>query len=162
MKPYEVILFLLGFGSILFLSYVTTRYLAGKTNKAMKGRHLNVIETLSLGTDKRIHLIRAGEQYILIASTSKSIEFLTTLDLDTEIQPGVVENPNKNYSFDFKAIFEKYLTNYKNKKEETVKADISNPLAGDKFRFNLYKLKDITQKINYQVKKDEVDNTNEE
>lgn len=161
MKPYEVILFLLGFGSILFLSYVTTRYLAGKTNKAMKGRHLNVIETLSLGTDKRVHLVKAGEQYILIASTSKSIEFLTALNIEEVEQSSEVENSNKTYTFDFKALFDKYLNTYKNKKGETVKPDITNP-GGDKFRLNLYKLKDITQKINTKVKKDGVDVTNDE
>ncbi len=81
MNTFEVILFLLGFGAILFLTYVTTRYLAGKSGKAMKGKHLSIVETISLGADKRIHLVKAGEKHILISSTSKSIEYLTELEI---------------------------------------------------------------------------------
>lgn len=164
MDPWQVILFLLGFGSILFLSYVTTRYLTGKTNKAMKGKHLNIIETLSLGTDKRIHLVKAGERYVLIASSSKSIEFLTTIDINDKEQLGeaALNSNNTSNAFDFKALFEKYLNSYKSRKNDTARSDISiQRNEDDKFRMNLYKLKDITQKINTQVKKDGVDVTNE-
>lgn len=162
MKPFEIILFLLGFGSILFLSYVTTRYLAGKANKVMKGRYLNIVETISLGTDKRIHLIKAGEKHILIASTSKSIEFLTKLTIDEEVLNDSTTQSPQNV-FDFKALFEKYMNLYKSKKSISYKPKASdNNMEGDTFRCNLEKLKNITKKINTQIEKDEDDITNEE
>ena len=164
MKPLEVMFFLLGFGSILFLSYVTTKYLAGKSNRAMKGRHLNIVETISLGPDKRIHLVRAGEKHILIASTSKSIEFLTDLTIDGEDITNDVPQGTQNV-FDFKSFFEKYMNMYKNKKNVSFRTEAytpSNNAEGEKFRFNLQKLKNITQKINTQIEKDGDDTTDEE
>lgn len=123
---------------------------------------MSVIETLSLGTDKRIHLVKAGEQYILIATSSKDIEFLTNVSINDMEKPDEEDTKNKAVNFDFKALFDKYLTSYKNKKSDTVKSDMSMlKNEDDKFRLNLYKLKDITHKINTQSKKDGVDFTDE-
>ncbi len=164
MRPYEVILFLLGFGSILFLSYVTTRYLAGKSVKAMKGKYLNIIETISLGADKRIHLVKTGDKYILVASTAKSIEFLTTLTIDDEEAAAESVTQGGQNVFDFKALFEKYMNSYKTRKSIAFKPEpdpVSGPPEADKFRFNLEKLKNITQRINTQRDKDGDEITNE-
>jgi flagellar protein FliO/FliZ len=149
MKPQDVILFLLGFGSILFLTYVTTKYIAGKSNRAMKGKFVNIIETVSLGMDKRIHLVKAGEQYLLISSTSKSIELLSTVTLEGE-ETKSGEEPVIQNLFDFKSLFEKYMNSYKSKKinkSEQNSSDISiNRVEGENFRTNLERLKVITQK----------------
>jgi len=163
-NPFEVMFFILGFGGILFLTYVTTRYLAGKSNKAMKGKHLSIVETISLGTDKRIHLVKAGEKHILIASTSKSIEFLTDLSIGEEEASNDPAAQGTQNVFDFKALFEKYMNVYKNKKSISFRpeTDISaNNAEGEKFKFNLEKLKHITQKINTQIENDGDDVTNE-
>ena len=163
-NPFEVMFFILGFGGILFLTYVTTRYLAGKSNKAMKGKHLSIVETISLGTDKRIHLVKAGEKHILIASTSKSIEFLTDLSIGEEEASNNPKDQGAQNVFDFKALFEKYMNVYKNKKSISFRpeTDISaNNAEGEKFKFNLEKLKHITQKINTQIENDGDDVTNE-
>ena len=163
-NPFEVMFFILGFGGILFLTYVTTRYLAGKSNKAMKGKHLSIVETISLGTDKRIHLVKAGEKHILIASTSKSIEFLTDLSIGEEEASNNPADQGVQNVFDFKALFEKYMNVYKNKKSISFRpeTDISaNNAEGEKFKFNLEKLKHITQKINTQIENDGDDVTNE-
>lgn len=165
MNPFEVMLFLLGFGAILFLTYVTTRYLAGKSNKAMKGKHLNIVETISLGADKRIHLVKAGEKHILVASTSKSIEYLTELKIYEEGASDDSAPQGAQNVFDFKSLFEKYMSMYKNKKNISFRPDADLPAnhgEGEKFRFNLQKLKNITQKINTQIEKDGDDATDEE
>ncbi|NJD02748.1 MAG: flagellar biosynthetic protein FliO [Ruminiclostridium sp.] len=161
---FEVILFLLGFGALLFLTYVTTRYIAGKSSKAMKGRHLSIIETISLGTDKRIHLVKAGEKHILIASTSKSIEFLTDLSISEEESSNNNSVHETQNIFDFKSIFEKYMNIYKNKKNVIFKPETdmsANNSGGERFKFNLEKLKHITQKINTQIGKDRDGDTDE-
>lgn len=165
MDTFKVIFFLLGFGAILFLTYVTTRYLAGKTNKAMKGRYLKIVETISLGADKRIHLVKAGEKHILVASTSKSIEYLTDLEIyEGEASDDSAAQGAQNV-FDFKSLFEKYMNMYKGKKNISFRPDTdsqANNGEGEKFKFNLQKLKHITQKINTQIEKDGDDVTDEE
>ena len=161
MKPLEFILFLLGFGSLLFITYVTTKFIAGKSNKAMKGKYVNIIETVSLGMDKRIHLVKAGEQYLLISSTSKNIEFLSTITMEGD-EVKSQEGPALQNVFDFKTLFEKYMNSYKNKKSNQAqqnREDISiNQAEGENFRTNLERLKAITQKT---VGKNGDDITNE-
>jgi flagellar protein FliO/FliZ len=164
-SPMQVILFLLGFGSILFLAYVTTRYVAGKSNRAMKGKHISIVETISLGLDKRIHLVKAGGQYILISTTSKRIDFLTSIDLGTEVLQDDENETNKN-KFDFKSIFDKYVNTYKsnrNNLEQYNKNEASIGISDERnFKTNLGRLKEIIKKTDKQAEKDGVDNTNEE
>lgn len=160
-NPLQIILFLLGFGSILFLTYVTTRYIAGKSNKAMKGRNIQIVETVSLGLDKRIHLVKAGNQYILISSTSKNIEFLSNVNIEEAVNkiPEVVGPQNK---FNFKELFDKYAVAYRSRNEnlaEKSDAPADETEAGN-FKANLGRLKSIIHKTD-QVEKDGDDITNE-
>jgi len=161
--PFQAILFLLGFGSILFLAYVTTRYLAGKTNRALKGKYIQIIETVNLGLDKRIHLVKAGSQYVLLAATSKRIEFLTTVDIGEEAEKITEDSSPKNV-FDFKAMFDKYINAYKSKKnsaslQENEDKSTYTSKESD-FRANLGRLKTITHK-GRQVGDNEDESTNE-
>lgn len=165
MDVLKVILFLIGFCSLLFLTYVTTRYIGGKQNKAMRGKNISIIETVTLGMDKRIHLIKAGNQYVLVASTSKSIEFLTTVNLDNPVPEQEAISQENGNLFDFKALFEKYVNVYKTKKENNggnpeniTSQDIPE---GRDFKSNLGRLRTIVQKNEYQVKTNGDDSTNE-
>ena len=161
----KVILLLIGFCSLLFLTYVTTRFIGGKQNKAMKGKNISIIETLSLGMDKRVHLIKAGNQYVLIASTSKTIEFLTVVNLDDSIPEQETLSKENGSLFDFKSLFEKYASAYRTKKrniyqtqEDESRNDISE---GRDFKFHLNRLRTIVQKNEYQVKENGDDGTSE-
>lgn len=147
----EVLLMLLGFGSILFLAYVTTRYVGTRTRKAMAGKHVAIIETVSIGMDKRLHLVKAGEQYLLIASTSKTVEFISEIRLNEEENTENADTssivPNL---FDFKSFFEKYAGMYRNRKNgiarKPVDADnVSAHPEGEQFRNNLDRLMNITR-----------------
>ena len=160
-NPLQIILFLLGFGSILFLTYVTTRYIAGKSNKAMKGRNIQIVETVSLGLDKRIHLVKAGNQYILISSTSKNIEFLSNVNIE-ETDSKTPEVPGLQNVFNFKELFDKYTGAYRNRNLNfTEKADdAADEIEPKKFSTNLGRLRSIIHRTD-QVGKDGDDSTNE-
>jgi len=166
-NPLEVILFLLGFGSILFLTYVTTRYVASRTGRTMRGKYIRIVDTISLGTDKRIHLVKAGEQYVLIATTSKSVEFLTLVDLgdDKAREAEEFEKKESRNVFDFKTIFEKYVNTYKSKRDGTIQQDNDETSTGradrPDFRSNLGRLRAIMHKSDKQVEKNGDDSTNE-
>ncbi len=173
MNTLEVILFIVVFGAILFLTYVATRFVAGKTSKAMKGKHISLVETVSLGTDKRIHLIKAGGQHFLISSTSKQVQFLDRVEIQEESPEPDYENPLENNVFDFKKLFDKYVNNYRNKKVdgENPATDGGQPSRSGQlevkpddifFRSNLDKLRSITQKKNKEAYKNGVEYTNEE
>lgn len=148
----QVFLMLLAFGSILFLAYITTRYVGARTSRTMMGRHLNIVETISLGTDKKLHLIKAGEQYLLVSSTSKSVELISEIRLDSEEEFEKPDSAAFQNVFDFKSVFEKYAGMYKN-----IKSFTKNNAAGSggsnndtdsnrqNFRNNLVRLRNITK-----------------
>ncbi len=160
----KIALSLIGFFALLFLTYVTTRYIGQRQLKSMKSKNISVVETIILGTDKRLHLVKAGNSYVLIASTSKSVEFLTTVDLDegeiNEETAAVTDN-----RFDFRAILEKYSGMYRAKKDKpAVPGDAQAPAEQEQagFRTNLSRLKAIINKNQYiEVKKDGVEVTND-
>jgi len=156
---------LLTFGSILFLAFITTKFIAGKSSQAMKGRYINIVETVSLGMDKRLHLVKVHNQYILIASSNKKIEFLTSLTLE-EIEDVEVSN---NQTFEFKQIFDKYIKSFKAKKDRTAEHDENEGMDyydNSSLKNNLNRLKTIARKVcsqNLEGKNDVLkdDTTNE-
>ncbi len=160
-KPLQIIMFLLGFGAILFLTYVTTRYIAGKTGRALKGRNIQIIETVSLGLDKRIHLVKAGNRYILISSTSKHIGFLSDVSMEVE-EDSKPEAAGQQNVFNFKELFDKYTSVYlkRNEKQAGKEEPPGGGASGPNFRTNLGRLKTIIRNTD-QVEKNRDDNTNE-
>jgi flagellar protein FliO/FliZ len=143
---------IIALGSIIFMSYVATRYIGSKTGKIMRGKYINIIETVSLGIDKQLHLVRVEEQFVLIASSGKNIEFLTTIKIDKF----ATDEPQGNSNvFDFKNIFDKYLQSLKNKKDNKINEKERNnteeePVDGDVFKNNLNKLRAITMRKDRQ------------
>lgn len=148
---------LIAFGAILFLVVITTKFVGGKANKAMRGRYINIVETISLGIDKQLHLVRVGEQFLLIASSGKNVEFLSNVRLDDY---KIEEASENNALFDFKDLFDKYLQNFNRKKvnESDIKTgneEIKGTLEGDNFRNNLNRLKNINTGTPKQGKQNE-------
>jgi flagellar biogenesis protein FliO len=146
---------LLAFASVLFLAYVVTRLIAGKTKKAMGSKYISIIDTINLGLDKHIHLIKVENQYLLIASFGKSIEFLTNVKIEDYNQE---EDEKGNNIFDFKSVLDKYVNVYKEKRSEKAaqkrkKAsvqDIESKIEFTEksiFKSNVNKLRDITDDL---------------
>lgn len=162
---FKAFVYLVGFGAILFLTYITTKFIGSRANKVTKGKYISTVDSVTLGLNKQLHLIKVGEQFVLIASSGKNIEFLTNVSLDNfEAEKNVV---NSNNNFDFKVLFDKYFQSFKNKKSDNQKKDnvtdytksnetgSENPFSGSgrkNFKNNLSKLKAITSKIDKSVK----------
>ncbi|MGE5613908.1 MAG: flagellar biosynthetic protein FliO [Bacillota bacterium] len=159
----KVILYLTGFCALLFLTYVTTRYIGRKQVKAMKSKNINVLETVMLGIDKRLHLVKAGNSYLLIATTPKSVVFLSTVDIE-ESEENEESEEEKEVRFDFKSIFEKYAGIYKIKKEKNENQEYDFPqgmVEEKKFKSNLARLRTIVNRSHYQEKENGDEDTNE-
>ena len=145
---FEAILFLIVFGSILFLAYIAARYIAGKSGKAMKGRYIEIVETISLGPDKKLHLVRVDKQFVLIASCGKNVEFLANIPLEGYENIANVEE--KSEAFDFKSFFSKYLEIYRNFKNENFPFRNRTQNAPDNrpegyFKENLNRLRELNK-----------------
>lgn len=163
----QILFILIVFGAILFLVSVTTRYIGAKAQKAMQGKYITIIETVNLGTDKRLHLIKAGDEFILLAASGKSIEFLTTLNLE-EYQP-LESSSNIAPMFDFKSLYEKSIKAYKAIKREKVENHDTKQEENEKeltkkdtsFRSNLERLRNMTSFMDSTGKMNKDDHTNE-
>lgn len=79
-SAYGVLYFLFMLAVVLAAAYYVTRYLSGKGLKKGKNKNLKVVETLPLGFDKSLLLVKAGEQYLLLGSTQKNISFISVID----------------------------------------------------------------------------------
>ena len=73
---YGIFYFIFMSAVIIGAAYLVTRLIAKRSIASGGNKNLKVVETLSLGLDKSLMLIKAGEQYLLLGSTPKGITFL--------------------------------------------------------------------------------------
>ena len=154
-----LLFFIIFFAATLFLAYVSTKLLGSKVSKGMRGKHLRVIDSIGLGFDKQIHLIKVGEQMLLVSSSNKDLKFMTLLDNDIvkltkeefveQVQQTSIDN-----------VFKSYLEMFKNMSKKADKTEMQEVSKDDenKFNNNLNKLKGIFSKIKSEKNGDEKPN----
>jgi flagellar protein FliO/FliZ len=98
------------FSSILFLSYMTTRYLASKVERITKGKYLGIIETVALGKDKYLHLIKVGDGFMLLSSSGKGIELICQVEIDNYVENSF----NERNQFIFNNVLKDNISRIKN------------------------------------------------
>lgn len=154
--------FVIVFGSILFLAYVTARFIGSKSGRSVKGKNINIIETVSLGIDSKLHLVKVGEEFVLISVSGKNVQLLTKVNLDGYTEDNLSQVGN---SFDFKDIFEKYIQSFKGRQSGKggmkPQEEDKNGSDDNSFRSNLVKLKTITSSIGKYDTTSGDENTNE-
>ncbi len=134
----QLMLFLAVFAVIIILALCTTRFIAARAGKIMKGRHLKIIESISLGTDKKLHLLKAGESFFLISSCGKKIELVSEIELndfEDKEEDRSVKTVSKGVNL-FKSIFTSVSNQYINpgKKKDS-----------DRFKKSLQKMKAMNE-----------------
>ena len=75
----QLISALLIFAFVLLITYFTTRWIGSYQRVRMKSKNLQVIESMSAGTNKSICLIKAGTEYLVVAIGKDEIRTLATL-----------------------------------------------------------------------------------
>lgn len=151
-----LIYFLIIFGSILFLAYICTKFFGTKAAGKMRGKYFRIVDSVVLGFDKQIFLIKVGEQFFITACSNKTINFISLLDKDvlklTEEEIKELEQQPENQD-----IFKTYLDMFRNssKKESSLNDGSNINKESNKFTQNLNKLKGILSRINTQENGDE-------
>jgi len=74
---YGILYFVFMSAVILSAAYFATKYIARKGLNRAHNKNLRVVETVPLGIDKTLLLVKIGEQYLLLGSTQKRITLLT-------------------------------------------------------------------------------------
>ena len=70
------------FALVLLITYYTTRWIGNYQKVRMKSKNLHVIESLSIGNNKTICLLKAGIEYLVVAIGKDEIHLLATLKED--------------------------------------------------------------------------------
>lgn len=120
----KIIYLLIVFLVILGTSYYFSKFIARKNfgkNKIMK-----LIETLPLGYDKNIHIIKIGEEFFLVSSTQKNINLLDRLsknDLNNMIQTNKINDKHKKHDTRYE------IDEYNYDKQENSQSNIMNNIT---------------------------------
>lgn len=148
----KVFTVILAFIVVMVLLLLTTRYLAYKSKKMLKGNYMQIIETLNLGTSNRIHLIKIDKEFFIVAASNKNVEFLSKVSIN-DYQEQEIKNPISEV-VDFTAILKKYTSglSFGSKAKEKVPEPSQNENENDNnnvvFRSNLEKLKNLSNSMN--------------
>ena len=78
----QLIVALLIFVFVLVLTYLTTQWIGKYQKGHMNSKNLRIIETIPAGQNKHICLLKAGNQYLVIAVGKDEIHLLSTLTED--------------------------------------------------------------------------------
>lgn len=150
---FEVFFKLFIIAIVLFLAFIATRFVGVKYKKGLRGKNITVIESVSIGFDRILYIVKIGMQYFLIASSGKNIVFLN------EIDPSNItfdeEQVNEHQQMFNVNGFEKYLDFFKTKQKSQKSSEKTNDFSQlsyfddglkgiDK---NIDKIKDISKNI---------------
>ncbi|MCM1257428.1 MAG: flagellar biosynthetic protein FliO [Roseburia sp.] len=75
----EILSLLLILAFVLVLTYFVTRWVAVYQKGQMRGHNLQVIETLRVTNNKFIQIVRAGDEYLVVAIGKDEMHLLTRL-----------------------------------------------------------------------------------
>lgn len=78
----KLISVLLVFVFVLAITYVVTRWMAGYQKTQMKCKNLQVLETIPMGNNKMVCLLKAGTEFLVVSVGKDEIHPLMTLTED--------------------------------------------------------------------------------
>lgn len=115
----------------------------------MKGKYINIIDTVNLGFDCKLHLLKVGSEFVLISTSGKNTRLLTKVKLEEYANNELEDSEN---GFNFKNVFDRYFQGFKEKQENKgFSAARGNENTVDLkervFNKNLKRLKDISTGI---------------
>lgn len=93
---------LIVFCAILFLAWLTTRLIGRRFAGDVRNRRMQVVETLPLGMDRSLLLVRVGQRHYLLATGRGRTDFMA------EVDPGPEPEADASSPNDFRTILERY------------------------------------------------------
>ena len=127
---FEILFILIVFVCILFLAYVVTRFIAKRSSGRLKSRHMEVVDSLAVGADSQLLIIKAGDEYFLTSKTQKQIVMLAKLALTAEdTQDSAVRSTG--FADSFRSVLESKLSRAKPQRDKTADSDNDGGAGGD-------------------------------
>lgn len=101
----QLFFILVVFIAVVALAIFTTKWIAKSKYSAKGSGNLKIVESMSMGYQGGIHLLKCGKKYILLGIVKDRITVLSELEEDQ------IET-YENESVPAKKVFERYLTNF--------------------------------------------------
>ena len=129
-------LFFLGmliiFSAVLFIAWLTTKLLGRKMAGASKNKLMSVVETLQLGLDRCLYLVKAGDRFFLFYANRKNMELVSEIEVDEEALAARQDTEGNSNGFEFKRIFDFYSgLSRKGKRADTKDIDLDRQGEAD-------------------------------
>lgn len=157
---------ILAFAVVIALLFVTTKFLAYKSKKMTQGNYMQIVESLSLGVNNRLHLVKVGDEFLILSASNKNVEFLARVNIN-DYKEEELKNPISEV-IDFKSVLKKYMggISFGNqsvkgpKAEEAIyRKDSSKSdemaMSSAVFKNNLERLKNLNNSIDDKGHRDE-------
>lgn len=96
---WELIFLLFVFIIVIGLAYFITKKIASMGAHRMQGKNMEIIESLQIGVNQRIHLVKVGEKIIMIGVSKEHISFLSEAPIES-IDLSAYKTPEDMPSFE--------------------------------------------------------------
>lgn len=92
---------------IIYLSYLSSKYIGKNMNKSSSSRYMRLIDQITVGQDRHIAIMQVGDKYLLVGITAGQINVLSEMQ-DEDLLPLSPESQGTGVkSPDFKEMMEK-------------------------------------------------------
>ncbi|NLN65576.1 MAG: FliO/MopB family protein [Clostridiaceae bacterium] len=145
----QLIGYILIFGAILYLAYIAARLVGKKTSASMQSKHMQVVEQISIGLDKRLLLVRVGSEHFLFLCGKREFKQVARVKLDEEeTLEQAEESGTEQFGFNFRQIFDKYVHRQNEKEQMNIKRNDAEPKQGKRgnLKRNIHKLEHLREK----------------
>lgn len=128
---------LIVFCAILFLAWLTTRIIGKRYSGGSGAKRMRVVETLSLGVDRSLLLVRVGQKHYLLASGRSRTDFMAEVDPGPEPEPAT-----EAATVDFRNILERY-SGLGRREDASQPQDVSKPAEASGIAAGVQRLRSI-------------------
>ncbi|MDR1440666.1 MAG: flagellar biosynthetic protein FliO [Clostridiales bacterium] len=134
----DILLFAIVFCCILFLAYIVSKLVGKRAQQHGRSRHIEVVDSLFVGADAQLVIVRAADEYFLISKSAKRLEMLAKLDIAAEEAAALAgAEAGAGFAESFKSLLEKKLS---------MAARRQGGGAPGVFRGNIERIRDIALK----------------
>lgn len=144
----ELLGILVIFCCVLYLAYVSSRFLGKKFSAAGQSRFIKVVDRVSLGFDKHLILVKIGEEYYLFLSGKRDFKMVAKVGIDAETAEEPVQNSSEhtNPVFDFREIFDRYVGKSSKKTSKSKRVNREELPERNEMKENIERLKRMQEK----------------
>ncbi|MCL2617145.1 MAG: flagellar biosynthetic protein FliO [Defluviitaleaceae bacterium] len=108
----QIVYFVLVFAAVVALTVVSTKWIAGTRYRRASAGNLQIVESIAVGQQAYLQLVRVGSKYIVIGVSRGNVSFVCEVE-ESEVTLPEIKMPGESVVLDK---FERYLNAYRDQK----------------------------------------------